>query len=466
MRKNGYELSDCDCAVRRLFVLWSSCLFLRVDMILGLGVDLCSISRMQRAVRSPHFVRRLFRSSEIAYADGKENERARAASYASAFAAREAFAKASGVSMYTLAFSSEIRLERTDGGPLLIVPPEIDPAYSRGEKHVWISISHDEDCAVAVVLLAGSVLPRSDGPCGRVERGDDVPAIGALGSIGMENELRKLLPSRPSDMHKGDRGRILVAGGSKNYPGAPILTSLAALRSGGGIVSLLSLPEVCCACASRLPEVVHLPVPTEISWLATALAELPRTDVAVVGPGLGRSDAALRFAAALWEAWDRPLLMDGDALYALAVVAPPGSRANAVLTPHEGEAARLLSTTSAAIRRDRERAAKALAERWGCVLLKGEGTLIVSPDAKKAVRLNYGGPELSVPGSGDVLSGCIGVFLAQGLPPFEAAFLGGALHARAGQLLRERGGVDGILASEIADELPHVIRTLRETSEA
>lgn len=435
-------------------------------MILGLGIDLCSISRMQRAVRSPHFVRRLFRPPEIAYADGKENERARAASYAAAFAAREAFAKASGVSMYTLALSSEIRLDRTDGGPRLIVPPEVDPAYSRGEKHAWVSISHDGDCAVAAVLLTRGGAPRPVSPCGTMGAESAVPVIEASSSIGMENKVRKLMPPRPSDMHKGDRGRILVAGGSKNYPGAPILTSLAALRSGGGIVSLLSLPEVCGACASRLPEAVQLPVPAEISWLSVALGELPRTNVAIVGPGLGRSDAALEFAVALWKAWNRPLLMDGDALYALAVSGAFTPRTNTVLTPHEGEAARLLSMTPEEIRQNREWAAKALAERWGCVLLKGEGTLIVSSETKKMVRLDCGGPELSVPGSGDVLSGCIGAFLAQGLPPFEAALLGATLHARAGCRLRERRGVDGILASEIADELPYVIRTLREVGDA
>ncbi|MDR3264751.1 MAG: 4'-phosphopantetheinyl transferase superfamily protein [Synergistaceae bacterium] len=124
-------------------------------MILGLGIDLCSIPRMERAVRSPHFVRRLFRPAEIAYADGRGNERSRAASFASAFAAREAFAKASGVSIYTLALNSQIFLDRTEAGPRLIVPPELDPAYSRGEKRAWVSISHDGDYVAVVVVLEG-----------------------------------------------------------------------------------------------------------------------------------------------------------------------------------------------------------------------------------------------------------------------------------------------------------------------
>jgi NAD(P)H-hydrate epimerase len=191
-----------------------------------------------------------------------------------------------------------------------------------------------------------------------------------------------------------------------------------------------------------------------------ALDELPRASAAVVGPGLGRSGAAVAFATGLWKKWDKPLLVDGDALYALALAPedlPP--RKNSVLTPHEGEAARLLSWTPEEVRRNREEAAHCLSQRWGCVLLKGEGTMVVTPEAR--ARLDQGGPELSVPGSGDVLSGCIGAFLAQGLEPFDAACLGGTLHGMAGRRLRESRGVDGVLASEIADGLPFVIGTLR-----
>jgi NAD(P)H-hydrate epimerase len=271
-------------------------------------------------------------------------------------------------------------------------------------------------------------------------------------------------------MNKGDRGRLLVAGGSENYPGAPILAALGALRSGGGVVSLLSTPEACRACASRVPEVVQLPEgPWIEDWIETRMdvlsGELPRTNALVVGPGLGRSEGAVAFASALWKRWDRPLLVDGDALYALAVAGDSlAPRPDAVLTPHEGEAARLLSSTPAEVRRDRTGAAGRLAKRWGCVLLKGEGTLVAS--AASMVRLDQGGPELSVPGSGDVLSGCIGAFLAQGLSPSDAALLGGTLHGLAGRRLRERMGVDGILASEIANELPFVVRALREMAEA
>ena len=122
-------------------------------MIVGLGIDLCSILRIKNAVRSNHFVRRVFCPEEIAYADEKSNELAKAASFASAFAVREAFSKASGVSMFKLAFSQSLCLERRDGVPRLVVSRDLDADFAEGRKRAWVSLSHDGDYAVAVVVI-------------------------------------------------------------------------------------------------------------------------------------------------------------------------------------------------------------------------------------------------------------------------------------------------------------------------
>ena len=277
-------------------------------------------------------------------------------------------------------------------------------------------------------------------------------------------DVKKFLPARPGTMHKGGRGRLLVAGGSEHYPGAPALSALGALRSGAGVVTLLSLPCVCSACAARLPEVVYRPLEDRGDWLDAALDTAPSYAAAVVGPGLERSGEAVDFVAKLWAHWpsDKPLLIDGDGLFALAArekgLFP---RDSAVLTPHEGEAARLLGVSVSDVRADRGSAAKTLAERWGTVLLKGHGTLVAQRGKDTLFRLDWGGAELAVPGSGDVLSGCIGALLASGLNPLDAALLGGALHGMAGDRLRA-GGVDGVLASEIAGTLREVLNELRE----
>lgn len=272
------------------------------------------------------------------------------------------------------------------------------------------------------------------------------------------DELRNLLPSRPEDMHKGFRGRLLIAGGSLRYPGAPALSALGALRSGAGVVTLLSLQSVCAVCASRLPEVIYCFDDDAFRWKDVALAQ-KNIDALVIGPGLDRSVAAEIFTSRMWREWTQKILVDGDGLNALASSRDDLKHRNdAVLTPHEAEAGRLLSVPTAQVHSDRAGAVRELSERWGCVVLKGHHTLIASGD--KFTEIPYGGAELSVPGSGDVLSGCIGAFLAGGLEAFDAAVLGASVHGIAGELLA-REGVDGVLASEIANTLRKVIHGLR-----
>ena len=271
-------------------------------------------------------------------------------------------------------------------------------------------------------------------------------------------ELRKLLLPRPEDMHKGHRGRVLVAGGSIRYPGAPALSALGALRSGAGVVTMLSIQKVCEACASRLPEVIYCFDDDTFRWKELALAQ-KNIDALVIGPGLDKSVAAEIFTSRMWREWPSKILVDGDGLNALASSRDDlKPRTDSVMTPHEGEAGRLLGITAAQVHADRPGAVRELSERWGCVVLKGHHTLIAQ--GEKFAEIPYGGPELSVPGSGDVLSGCIGAFLAGGLDAFDAAVLGASVHGLAGELL-SREGVDGVLASEIANTLRKVIHGLR-----
>ena len=275
-------------------------------------------------------------------------------------------------------------------------------------------------------------------------------------------EAAALLPERPEAMHKGGRGRLLIVGGSERYPGAPALSALGALRSGSGVTTLLSLPSVCAACAARLPEATYRPIEDRTQWLDAALEDADAYGAAVIGPGLDRSDEAMDFVIGMWERWPKPLLVDGDGLFALASKGESlPLRHDAVLTPHEGEAARLMGTTSDVVRASREASAGELANRWGCVLLKGHGTLVGLNGKETLRQLKWGGPELAVPGSGDVLSGCVGAFLAGGMTPSDAALLGAALHGMAGNRLWG-GGVDGVLASDIAHALRDVINELRE----
>ncbi|MBQ9595200.1 MAG: NAD(P)H-hydrate dehydratase [Synergistaceae bacterium] len=277
----------------------------------------------------------------------------------------------------------------------------------------------------------------------------------------MNEKLKNLLPPRPDDMHKGFRGRLLIAGGSERYPGAPALSALGALRTGAGVVTMLSIQKVCEACAARLPEVIYCFEDDKFRWQELAFSQ-HGIDALVIGPGLDKSIATEIFTSRMWRDWPEKILVDGDGLNALAVVKDELKlRHDSVLTPHEGEAARLLGITASEVHANRVQAVKDLAKKWGCVVLKGHGTLIASGD--RVVQISRGGPELSVPGSGDVLSGCIGAFLANGLEPLNAAILGASVHGMAGEILA-REGIDGVLASEIANAIRPVINDLRRNS--
>ncbi len=260
------------------------------------------------------------------------------------------------------------------------------------------------------------------------------------------------LKERAPDGHKGDYGTVLVVAGSEVMLGAAILCATSALRSGAGLVRV-ALPK------ALLP-LLPLAVPCATTVLragAPFAAALLGADAVVVGPGLGGGVATKNLLRTVLAAGDAPAVLDADALNALAPLRrAPATRRQLVLTPHPGEAARLLGTTAAAVQRDRRAALTALCERSGAVVvLKGAGTLV--GDGRRCFDNRSGNPGMATGGSGDVLAGLIGALLAQGLQPFDAACLGAAVHGRAGDRVAARLSPRGLIASDlpaaIAEEL-------------
>ena len=276
-------------------------------------------------------------------------------------------------------------------------------------------------------------------------------------------DTRRVFPRRSPSMHKGDRSTLLILGGCPFYRGAPALTALGALKSGAGVVALGVPGDLASSCGSLLPEAVLEPLEGE-SLSPENIAPLldrwkDRASCLVAGPGMGRSEESLEALRMLWKEWEKPLLLDADALYALACRGEDlPRRENALLTPHEGEAARLLGISSEEVRQNRMEAAEMLAKRWGTVLLKGATTVI--SDGTFPFLTASGSPALAVPGSGDVLSGIIGNLLGSGLSPSKAAASGAWIHGMAGRIMEKTAGGEGVLASEIASAVPEVLRTI------
>ncbi|WP_426663279.1 NAD(P)H-hydrate dehydratase [Rhodanobacter aciditrophus] len=250
------------------------------------------------------------------------------------------------------------------------------------------------------------------------------------------------LPPRARDAHKGTNGHVLAIGGEHGMAGAIRLCGEAALRAGAGLVSVATRVEHLLALNAARPELMAHGVdgPQALEPL------LDRAGVLALGPGLGQG----AWSHALWlTALDsgKPLVLDADGLNLLAREPRRFTQA-AVLTPHPGEAARLLDSTVAEVEADRFAAARTLAARCrAVVVLKGAGSLIAAPDGRLDV-CPWGNPGMATGGMGDLLTGVVAALLAQGCDAWQAACLGAGLHARAGDCAARRGE-RGLVASDL-----------------
>ena len=265
-----------------------------------------------------------------------------------------------------------------------------------------------------------------------------------------EAEIATALPRRAREAHKGSHGRVLIVGGGSGMPGAVRLAGVAALRTGAGLVTVAGAEENLAAVTSANPELIYLPVSS-----ITSLEEpLRAAGVLAIGPGLGTGDWAQRLWAQALRVRPEAAVVDADALNLLAR-SPAKLPAGWIITPHPGEAARLLGVETAAVQSDRLAAVRELHARYGCVaVLKGAGTLVAcgAPDAPGIFICDRGNPGMATAGMGDVLTGVIAGLRAQVADPQVAARVGVLVHALAGDSAA-RGGQRGLMASDVVNEL-------------
>jgi NAD(P)H-hydrate epimerase len=269
------------------------------------------------------------------------------------------------------------------------------------------------------------------------------------------------IPRRGRESTKFAAGSVLVCGGSLGLTGAPCLASESAMRAGAGYVTAFVPESLNLIFESRLLEVMTAPLPDtdgslEVSGVEQVVARAERADAFVLGPGLGRGEGALEFARHAAREVKLPMVLDADGLNAHAgsLGALAAREAPTVLTPHAGELARLLDSDSASVGARRlDSVRRAALEARAIVVLKGDDTLIAEPDGRVAVSRG-GASALATAGTGDVLSGVIGAFLAKRMDPFEAACAGVLVHARAGQLTAREIGTEGVIASDVIAALP------------
>ncbi len=327
------------------------------------------------------------------------------------------------------------------------------PSGLHSDTGVILGTAVCADATISFIALKQGMFT-ADGPdcCGEIHfHALDVPARVYASQVLSARRLdwarqRELLRPRKRTAHKGDFGHVLVVGGDHGFGGAARLCAEAALRTGAGLVSLATRQEHLSGMLAGRPEIMAHAV-EEASGLAPLSA---RATVIAIGPGLGRQD----WGAALWEqvlGLELPLVVDADALNLLSEA--PRRREDWVLTPHPGEAARLLGCSTRDIHADRFGAARELQQRYGgVVVLKGAGSIIAGDAHQPPAVCFDGNPGMASGGMGDVLTGVIAAWLAQGWPAREAAQLGVCLHAAAADKAA-RAGERGLLASDLMSHL-------------
>jgi len=409
-----------------------------MEVVQRIGVDAVSVDRIELAVKrsGPGFLNKVYTPAEIAYCAGNAER------LAGRWAAKEAVIKCfDGTGICFPRRRIEV-LPGPSGAPRVRLLGD-----DRGAR-VEVSITHHSRLAVATSHLempdvADSLLPAPE-------------AV--------------MLPQRPKDAHKGTFGTVVVLAGSLGFTGAAYLAATGAARSGAGLVRLLVADTIYPILAAKCTEVMATPVPEVAPGAVghaaydSVLRQLSSAEAGVIGPGLGRDSSTWRLIVELALHAECPLVLDADALNALADSARKKTRLgkNRVLTPHPGEMARLTGKTTDAINADRVGAARKAAKEWGAVIvLKGAHTVVAHPDGRLSED-PHEVPALATGGTGDVLSGVIAALMAQGSDPFTAAVSGVYVHAAAGRRISQRLGDSGLLASDLLPEIPLVMHLLRQ----
>lgn len=403
--------------------------------MINCGADIVEIDRIKKAaLGTAGFLQKVFADCEIEYFK-KNGERYEI--LAGFYAAKEAFSKylktgIRGFSLRDISVDHEL-----SGAPFV--------RFFGERQLVSLSISHNKTTAVAMV-------------CGNSIDGLDRDAA---------KKMSALLPVRKSDSNKGDFGRICVVAGSKGMTGAAVLSAYSALRTGSGLVTLLTADSEREVAASFHPEIMTIGLACENGIVSADAAKsiiefANKSDVVVFGPGIGQSESIFKILQQLIKSYDKTLVIDADGLNALSKNPEilKSKNCNIILTPHPGEMSRLTGKPIADIQENRKSCAEQFAAEYDVtVVLKGEST-VVAALGKESYINKTGNVGMATAGSGDVLSGVIGSLLGQGLCAFDAAILGVYLHGLAGDIAADEKTVYGMVAGDIIDKLPDAFKLI------
>lgn len=396
------------------------------------GIDIVEIERFSKMENLDTFIKRVFTREESQYFTQKKNS---FESIAGFFAAKEAFSKFMGTGFRGFGFKDIEVFHDALGKPHI--------KFMGNPVDVDLSISHSDTVAAAVVCGEAPVM-----------KGTKAELI---------KSYKALLPKRHSDMHKGDCGRLFILAGSLGMTGAAVLTALGALRSGCGLVTVGTPKSQQPVLAVKLTEAMTTALSENDGFIAEesysdVLDKVSHSDACVIGPGLGKTKNLTKLIEDI-SPTDCRLLIDADGINALSenINILTQNHNDIVLTPHPGEMSRLTGLSIEEIQSNREAVAVQFAKKYNVtLLLKGKDTVVASPRGE--IHINpTGNSGMATGGMGDVLSGIIGSFMAQGLDGYKSAILGAFVHGLAGDLAAEELGEFGLIATDLVDAVPKAI---------
>jgi NAD(P)H-hydrate epimerase len=284
-------------------------------------------------------------------------------------------------------------------------------------------------------------------------------------------DLKGVFSPRPLGAHKGTFGHLLIIAGSRGKKGAVVMSALSALRSGAGLVTT-ALPYSIDTISQSAMEAMTLPVAETKEGALSLKAEknilnaIAGKNAVAIGPGLSQHQETVRLILNLITQIEVPMVIDADGLNALAsdLSVLKNKKGAIILTPHAGEMGRLMGVSAETVQKDRIGMASSFAQKWGViVVLKGAHTLIAAPDGSVAIS-NTGNPGMATAGTGDVLTGIIGGFLAGGIDVKTAAIQGVVLHGLAGDIACHDMGEVSLIAGDVIQNIPHAIQKIRSFS--
>ena len=270
------------------------------------------------------------------------------------------------------------------------------------------------------------------------------------------------ISERKEDSHKGDYGKVLVVAGSKGMTGSACLCAMGALRAGSGLVTCAVPETLNVIMESKLTEAMTLSLPADTEGAAFGIKAVDgilefakKCDVVAIGPGLGKTPAIRKIVAEIVKKIMCPIVLDADGLNAISgkIEILKKRTGVTVITPHPGEAGRLLGSDASRVQENRLDAAKQLSDLTGAVVcLKGHKTIVVGPDSEIFIN-DTGNSGMGTGGTGDVLTGIIASFIGQGLDAYGASVSGVYLHGLAGDIAAQRKGIFSMIASDLLDSL-------------